>query len=149
MIFNLKIVTQAVEDLLKKNLSGYTIERNVPRNTDPNKAARDKGWIGIHKGETRYEPHTTGNSPYLVSIDIMVEIQAAGRDGADVEDRLEDAVQEVAGVLLDRQKNPTGLNLNRTVQFVEGFDVERDMNEDGPDIHWQAAIITIHAKARA
>lgn len=146
-ILNMKLVTQAVETLLNDNLDGYTIKRNVRRNKDPNMASREKGWIGIYKGEVKYEPFSTGTSPYLVSIDIPVEVQVTGRDGADVEDKLEDAIKEVCDVLISRSRN-SRLDIGGTVGMILGCDIEYQHNED-TERHHHAAIITLHAEARA
>lgn len=70
-------VTRAIESILKAGLTGYTIKRNPMQNTDPNVAARNKGWIGIYRGPLNYNSHTTGDTPWLADIHPLVEVQAA------------------------------------------------------------------------
>ena len=142
-MINLKTITQAIETLLNNNLEGYLIERNAERNVDPNKAARGSGWIGIYRGNVKYEPHTTGSTPWRALIELKVEVQRASmQSGADAEDKLEDSVEAVMDVLTANKK------LNNTVGTTVGYRIDYEFNSEEKIWH-HAGIITITAETRA
>ena len=141
-MINFKTILKGVESVLRDNLTGYTITRNEQRNTDPDLAAKNKGWIGIYRGALNYDSYATGSIPWLVSIEIKVEVQCASlQSGEDAEDRLQDAENEILGVLHDNKK------LDNTVDMTNGFDVEYEYN-DLEEIYHHAAIITLRSEAR-
>jgi len=144
-MINMKDITKAVKTILDDNLSDYIIERNPKRNEDPNIAARGKGWIGIYRGGLDYDAYTTGSTPWLAHPSLMVEIQAASLlSGADAEDRLQDAEEEIMDVLTANK------NLNGTVSMTMGYEVKYEYNEDEEaQIYFHAAIITIKTEVRA
>ncbi len=142
-MINFKDITQGVEKLLKDNLNGYAIVRNEERNVDPSVATQGKGWIGIYRGSLDYETATIGNIPWLVAIEIIVEVQAADmKSGAKAEDKLQDAEKEVLDVLVSDKK------LNSTVEMTNGYSIEYEYNAD-KNIYHHSALITIHAEKRA
>ncbi len=142
-MINFKDITQGVEKLLKDNLNGYAIVRNEERNIDPSVATQGKGWIGIYRGSLDYETATIGNIPWLVAIEIIVEVQAADmKSGAKAEDKLQDAEKEVLDVLVSDKK------LNSTVEMTNGYSIEYEYNKD-EQIYHHSALITIHAEKRA
>ena len=144
-MINMKDITKAVKKILDNNLSDYVIERNPKRNEDPNIAARGKGWIGVYRGGLDYDPHTTGSQPWLAHPSVMVEIQTASLlSGADAEDRLQDAEEEVMDVLTANK------NLSGTVSMTMGYEIKYEYNEDEEaQIYFHAAIITIKTEVRA
>jgi hypothetical protein len=141
-MINFKQITQAVENILKANTSGYTIERNAERNTDPNVAAKGNGWINITKGSLDFEAHTMSSTPWLVGIELKVEIQYADNEGWKCEDGLEDAVNKIMTVLTANPK------LEGYVNNSKGYRIDYEINE-GAKPHHQAAIITIQAEVRS
>lgn len=142
-MINYKDITRAIESILREDLTGYDIQRNPQRNTDPNIAARGKGWIGIYRGPLSYAAHTTGGSPWLVDIRPRVEVQAASmQSGADAEDRLEDAVKDVMDVLTANKK------LAGTVAMTNGYEITYEYNT-AEQVWHHAALITILAEVRA
>jgi len=142
-MINFKNITQAIETILNAQLSDYKIVRNELRNVDPNQATWGKGWIGIYRGKLDYEPHTTGATPWLVSADVIIEIQVASMtSGDDAEDKLQDAEQEVLNALV------TDLTLGGTVLMTNGFSIEYDYNED-EQVYYHAAVITVRGELRA
>lgn len=140
-MINIKTITQAVEDMLLEHTTGYYIERNAERNTDPNVAAKDKGWINILKGTIAYDSLTIGPTPWMATIDLKVEIQYADDIGDRAEDGLEDAVSEILGILNDHK------TLDGTVQMTMGYKIEYFINEGVRPFH-QAAVITLTAEVR-
>jgi len=142
-ILNLKYITMAVESILKNNLFGYTIERNPERNEDPNVAAKGSGWIGIYRGPVSYDAHTTGSTPWLVGVNIRVEVQVASmKSSEDAEDRLQDSEEEVLTVLNNNR------TLNGTVAMINGYDIDYEFNEE-ERIYFHASIIIIRAEVRS
>lgn len=142
-MLNLANVTKAVESILKRNLSNYSIERNPERNVDPSKAARGKGWIGIYRGPSSYNAYTTGSTPWLVDINIRVEIQVASmKSSEDAEDKLQEAEEEVLTVLTNNKK------LDNTVSQTLGYDIDYEFNEE-ERIYFHASIIIIRAEVRS
>jgi len=143
-MLNMKDITTAAKDLLEQNLQDYTIVRNAQRNMDANIAAMGKGWIGVYRGRIDYTPHTVGgNTPYLAEVEVIIEVQAASMEsGADAEDRLQDAEQDVLNILNDNKKLSGYVNQNM------GYDIEYEFNADETIWH-HAAIITARYEVRA
>ena len=150
-MINLKLITQAVETLLKDNLGvinsqaskdGYTIERNAARNSDPNIAARGKGWIGIYRAKLSYKPLTLNQ--WKANIDIDVELQVAHFKSGDIaEDMLQDGEQAILNVLTANK------NLSGTVGMTNGYDIDYQYNTDVQHgLYHHAAVITIEAEAQ-
>lgn len=143
-MINIKLVTQAIEDILNAGLSGYIITRNAERNVDPDLAAQSNGWIGIYRGKVDYESYAIGSTPWKVGIEPIVEVQAASfLSGEDAEDRLQDAEKAVLDVLVANK------NLNSTVGMTNGYSIEYEYNNQGKEVYFHAAIITIKAEARS
>ncbi len=141
---NRSTVARGIETILKENLEGYLIERNPERNEDPNVAARDKGWIGIFRGDADYEPARVSATPWRVTLTPRVEIQVASwESGEKCEENLEFAVNKVLTVL---NSNRT---LNGTVAMTVGYSVTDEVNRTQEGVYFQAAIITIKAEVRA
>jgi len=85
---------------------------------------------------------TIGNIPWLVAVDVIVEVQVADMgSGSEAEDRLQDAELEVLNVLTANKK------LNATVEMTHGYSIEYEYNDD-EHIYFHSAIITIHAEVR-
>lgn len=148
-MINLKRITQAIETLLKDNLGvvnsqaskdGYTIERNAARNSDPNIAARGKGWIGIYRAKLNYTPLTLNQ--WLASIEIDVELQVAHFQSGDIaEDRLQDGEKAILDVMT------ANLNLSGTVGMTNGYDVTYEYNADVQQgLYHHSSVITIKAE---
>jgi hypothetical protein len=128
-----KAILDAIQALLENNLDGYTITRNEPRNSDPNIAAKGKGWIGIYRGSLNYEPGriTTGSGRWNATMEPTIEIQtASGRSGADAEAKLQDA-------------NP---KLSNTVSMTNGYTIDYQYNSEAGELYHLSSIITIHTK---
>ena len=142
-MINFKTILQGVERVLLDNLTGYTIARNDPRNTDPDLAAKNKGWIGIYRGSLEYSAYAVGSIPWLVSVDTKVEVQVASmHSGEDAENKLQDAETEILTVLNNNKK------LNNTVDMTNSFEIEYEYN-DLEEIYHHAAIITIRSELRS
>lgn len=151
-MINLKIITQAVETLLKDNLGeynsanslddGFTIQRNAARNTDPNIAVRGQGWIGIYRAKLSYEPLTTAQ--WLANIEIDIELQVADfRSGDDAENRLQDGEQVILNLLTANR------TLSGTVAMTKGYNINYEYNSDTQQsIYHHSSIITILAEAQ-
>ncbi len=143
-MINFSDITKAIETLLKANLTGYVITRNEGRNDDYNRAAQAEGWIGIYRGSLDYEPGFMGDRPWLVSVDVVVELQVASFiSGSDAEDLLQAKEEAVLDILTDNKK------LGSTVDMTNGYTIEYEYNADTEQgVYLQAAIITIHAEVR-
>lgn len=142
---NFKAITQGVESLLRENLSSYDylIERNPIRPDDPYKAAQSLAWVGIYRGTLEYNSHTTGNQPFLVEIEVVIEIQVASLESAeDAEDKLCDAEIAILNILKTDKK------LNSTVDHINGYGIEYEMNE-AEATFYQSSIITVRAEVRS
>ena len=142
-MINFSIITAAVEKILRDGLSGYSIERNEKRNEDPSIAAQGKGWIGIYRGRLIYDPHTTGNRPWKVGVEVIVEAQAAHMgSGEDVEAAITAAENEILNVLNNNK------NLDRTVLHTMGYEIAYEYNTQ-EEFYYQSALITVKAEVRA
>lgn len=143
-MLNFATVTSALETLLNANLTGYSINRNAPRNTDPNVPARQQnGWINIQRNKLNYVGYSTGPQPWLGTPSIRVEIQVSSREsGSDAEDMLQSAEAEVLSVIAADK------NIGGTVAIIKGFDISYEYN-DSTEIYHHAAIITINMEVRA
>ena len=142
-MINLSEITAAVENLLKSGLSGYSIHRNAARNTNADLAARGSGWINVMRGSVDYRAHSIGDLPWMASIQVTVEVQAASMSSAeDAEDRLQNAEKAVLDVLTGDKK------LGNTVDMTNGYSIKYEYNAQ-EKIYHHAAIITIKAEARA
>jgi len=138
-----KAILDAIQALLENNLDGYTITRNEPRNSDPNIAAKGKGWIGIYRGSLNYEPGriTTGAGRWNATMEPTIEIQtASGRSGADAEAKLQDAEYEILELL---DANP---KLSNTVSMTNGYKIDYQYNSEAGELYHLSSIITIHTK---
>ena len=143
-MINRSEITKGIETVLKENVTGYLIERNPERNEDPNVAGRDKGWIGIYRGDAEYDPMRIGVTPWRVQLTPRIEIQVASWDsGEECEEKLEFAVKEIITVL---NANRT---LNGTVNMTVGYTVTDEVNKTVEGVYFQAAIITIKAEVKA
>jgi len=143
-MINFSDITQAIETLLTDNLTGYDITRNDERNEDYNRPANAVAWVGIYRGSVDYESYAVGSVPWLASVDTVVEIQVASMiSGADAENKLQDAEEEVMDILTANKK------LSDTVNMTNGYSVEYEYNADTDIGVWlQASIITIHSEVR-
>lgn len=134
-------ITSAVEDMLDEHTADYTITRNDARNEDPNVAAKGNGWIGIWSGDEEYEAYCTGPNPWLVNLDITIEVQYAHfSDAKEAEDQIERAKNEILGIIGD---HPT---LDGTVTEITGIRVNRERNQVA-GYHY-AAVITVRVLTR-
>ncbi|MBW2638371.1 MAG: hypothetical protein JRC86_12830 [Deltaproteobacteria bacterium] len=108
-------------------------------------AGTKKGWIGIYAGPTSIETHTTGSQPYLVHPRVRVEVQVAStKSGEDAEDRLENAIEEIWGVMAAVANRTLGGYVGTSI--VEK--IEREYNADTQIWHY-AGILTIKGETRA
>lgn len=142
-MINFKDITQAIETLLNQNLTGYTITRNARRNSSPDIAAQNKGWIGIYRNAISYEPYGTGSQKWMTKIAIDVEIQVANMEsGEKTEDQLQDAEKEVLDLLTANK------TIGGTVAMTNGYEINYEFNAD-EEIYFHSAIITIRAEVKA
>ena len=143
-MLNHKLVTQAIESLLRKNLTGYIIQRNEERNNDPNICLQaGTGWIGIYRGSISYNAAVISSRPWLVDVNPIIEVQVASvLSGEDAEDRLQDAEKEVLDVL------NANYTLDGTVSHTSGYSITYEYNNQ-EQIYYHSAAITINAEARA
>lgn len=141
-MMNYKTVLDALEALLRDNLTGYIITRNRQRNDDPNIAATNKGWIGIYRGNIEYEPARigTGNN-WDTKLYPKIEIQTASTKNETAEDKLNNAEQEILN-LLDSNKK-----ISNTVGMTNGYSIEYQVNTGVKDFYHLSAIITINAQS--
>lgn len=141
-MIDVSAITMAVEDMLNEHTAGYDITRNDARNEDPNVAAKDNGWIGIWSGDEDYEAYSTGPSPWLVHIEVIIEVQYAHfTDAKAAEEKIEAAKNEILGIVGD---HPT---LDSTVTQITGIRVTRLRNQESAGYHY-ALRITVLADAR-
>jgi hypothetical protein len=142
-MINYSDITKGIETILRNNLSGYTITRNDKRLDNPSVAAKNKGWIGIYRGPVNYDAYAIGARVWICTARPIVEVQAVSmKSGADAEDKLESAVDEVMECL---NSNRT---LNSTVLMSMGYEIRYEFNAD-TDVWYHSAIITITAEVRA
>ena len=122
-ILDTSTITKAVENMLKKNLSGYIIERNERKNVDPNKCTLRKGLIGIYTDEDLYEAYTIGSRPWKLYSSFFINIQVAdARSGAKCEEKLKDAIKEIVDILeADR-------TLDGTVACIMNYRIKYEYN---------------------
>jgi len=143
---NLADITKAIEQTCIDNLDGYIIERNGRKSVDPNEADIGTAWLGIYRGGLDYVAHTTGTKPWLAQVEIILVLMATGYDGADAEDKLQEAERDVVSLFLDPTKG--NLDLGGTVDMVMGSNIEY-VFDDADEIYWHSAKITIKAEVRA
>jgi hypothetical protein len=142
-MLNYSQITKAIEDLLRNNLKGYKITRNEGRNEDPNQALGKAGWIGIYRGTHDYNSHTTGSTPWLVSVMPLIEVQVADvSSGASAEDKLERAIKEITDILTANK------SLNNTIAHTKGYKIDYQYQKL-EQIYFHSAVITIKGECRA
>jgi hypothetical protein len=147
-MINFKNITQAAETLLIQNVGDdYVIERNAVRAADAFRVMRDgkKGWIGIYRGNLKYDAHTVGATPWMVQVRFVLEIQVASVKSADdCEDKLCDAEKEIIDIL---ETNRKGGKIGGYVDNIIGYEIDYEMNE-AEATYYQAALITVIAEVR-
>lgn len=140
---NMKNITRGLETILKRNLTGYAIERNPERPEDPFKASTKEAWIGIYRGTLESAPHTTGDI-WLANPTVTVEVQVASmKSQEDAEDRLCDAEVEVRRIL----RQPENKTIGGYVDTILSHTVEYQFNDTG-NVYYHSALITIECEAR-
>ena len=144
-MINFSDITQAVENILKSDTAGYTIERCSTRNTDPNVAATGKGHINIYKGSIDHDAHTTGSRRWKATVETKIEIQCADNEGWQADDSLEDSVQEILGIIDTESKKASPFEGD--IGHITGFRIEYETNQ-GAEMYHVAAIITIRSEIR-
>lgn len=146
-MINFRDITKALETQIKNyntDAQPYTIVRNKVENHDPNIAAG--GWIGIYRDSVGYSPHSTGPHPWLTSIDIRIEIQAASiASEEDCEKKL-DAI-----VLFVMQATESDRSIGGYVAIVKEYNIDYDDSfaVDQLQTFYQYATITITAEVRS
>lgn len=121
---NVASITQAIEEMLGDALdigqAGVIIERSAEERLTPTL----HGWVGIYRDGIDYPARTLGmGSGYrnqLVRITLLVQ-ESDPSSGDECEDRLEDLMQKVVGVLLS---DPS---LKGTVQTLDAFTVRYEL----------------------
>lgn len=143
-ILNQSDITKAIQSIFQQNLPGYIITRNEPINVDPNLPRQaGNGWIGIYRGNEGYNAHTIGNMPWLVDVNPRIVVQVVSvLSGSDAENRLQDCIEEIIGVLNDNKR------LNNTIAMSLGYDITYQYN-DTQDIYFHQATIIINGQVRA
>lgn len=146
-MINFKDLTKALEEQVKNyNTSAqpYIIVRNKSENKDPSIAAN--GWVGIYRDSLNYEPHSTGDTPWLAEPIIRIEIQSASfSNEEDCEKRLDDIVTFVMEAL------ESDRTISGNVAMITGYSIEYDDNFMTEQIQtfFQFATITITCEVRA
>lgn len=137
-------VTKAIEDLLRRKLTGFIITRNERKNDDPNKClAPGEGWLGIYRNKIDYNAHAIGSRPWLVDPEPIINIQVASIvSGQDAEDRLQDAEKKVVDILEGDR------TLGDTVHTILGYSMDYEYNTD-TNIYFHGVNIHIKAQTRA
>lgn len=138
-------ITKAVESQLRANLDAkYTITRNEAFEYDPNRTAPD-AWIGIYRAPIEYEAHTTGATPWLGKIGILILVTVTHvYTGAALEEALEFAVKEV----LDACE--TDRTFDGNVSIITGYEINYDLPDFEKAEHYmQTARITVNTEVRA
>ena len=146
-MINFRNITKAIEDILNEyntTNQNYIIERNSQENTDESKAYQ--GWIGIYRDRVRYEPYTTGSTPYNCEVTPRILVQAADRHSAEnCEEKLDNIVDFVLNAI---QSDRT---IKGYVGMLQEFDIEYDDNFSNDDLrtYIQTATIelTFHVRA--
>ena len=140
---DLNAITSAVEQLIKDNLDGYTVERNPRRNTSPDRAASGKGWIGIYVDRDEYVPWATGPQ-WQALVDVVIEYQYAHSNTLECEKQIQAGKNELLTLILGTRENRTLLN---TVDIIVGIPIDYEKNEDY-ETNYQAALIKIQTESR-
>ena len=144
-MINFSDITQAFENVLKSETAGYTIERCSTRNTDPNIAAQGNGHINVYKGSIDHDAYTTGSRRWKAMVETKIEIQCADNEGWRADDSLEDAVQEILGIIDTESKKAAPFE--GEAGNVNGFRIEYETNQ-GAEMYHVAAIITVRSEIR-
>ena len=145
-MINFSDITQAVENVLKSGTAGYTIERCSTRNQDPNAAAKGNGHISIYKGSIDHDAYTTGSRRWNAKIETIIEIQCADNEGWQADDALENAVQEILGIIDTEAKKQAG-PFDGQIGHINGIRIDYETNADAEMYH-VAAKITIRSEIR-
>lgn len=135
---NIANVTQAVFEMLRDapDVGGKGVM--VSRSEEPNETPTLHGWVGVYRDRIDYPTRTLGlGGGYrnqLIRLFLLVQATDAS-SGSECEDRLEELLQKVIGVLLS---DPT---LKGTVDTLDEFSVIHQSYEKSGGMYMQKARI--------
>jgi len=142
-MINLSIITKALQDQLNNNvqireiLNGQEVVRGELINMDVNRTP----WIGVYRGNVKYEPRTLGSmNNWEASPSVKVIIQAVHLESAEqCEVDLEGYVQNVLDAVI------ADTTIGGTIDMITSYDVEVGYIEtDRSTISFQGASITFN-----
>jgi len=142
-MINLSIITKALQDQLNSNvdvkefLNGKEVIRGEVINMDVNETP----WVGVYRGNVKYEPRTLGSmNNWEASPSIRVIVQASHLSSAEqCEIDLEGYVQKILDAVID------DTTIGGTVDMINSYDVEVGYIEtDRSTVHFQGASITFN-----
>lgn len=146
-MINVSNVTQALKTILNDNvnikefLKGEVVVGEFV-NADPNQAP----WIGIYRGDVRYEPRTLGrgSDEWQATLSLRILVQNTHlSSGEECEKGLEGYVKHVLDAVWS---DPT---ISNTVDMVNGFNIEYTYSEiDRRSLHFQSAVITVELEVK-
>lgn len=123
-----------LEEAAEVGVKGVLIERSA----EPRMTATPHGWVGVYRERIDYPPRTLGlGAGYrnqLIRLFLLVQ-ESDPTSGDECEDRLEELLQNVIGVLLS---DPT---LKGTVQTLDEFSVVHESYDKNDGIFVQMARI--------
>lgn len=137
-------VTDALESLLSRKLTGFIITTNEKKNTDPNIClGPGEGWIGIYMNTEDYAAHVIGNRPWLLDLEPFINIQVASLvSGRDASKRLQKAKEKVINVL------ETDRTIGNTVDMILGYSMDYEYN-DAQEIYFNGVNVRIKCQVRS
>lgn len=142
-MINFNNITKALESILNNNIDvlEFMNKRKVVVGEVINYDINVTPWIGIYRGEVKYEPRTLGSTNNWEGYpSIRVIVQAVDLESAyNCEEKLEGYVKKIIDAVLD------DTTLGGTVDMVTDFKVEQGYIEtENASTHFQGASITIN-----
>jgi len=142
-MINLSVITKALQEQLNSNIQVRDIlgSREVVRGELINMDVNMTPWVGVYRGNVKYEPRTLGSMNNWEALpSIRVIVQASHLSSAEqCEIDLEGYVQKILDAVID------DTTLGGTVDIITSYDVEVGYIEtDRSTVHFQGASITFN-----
>lgn len=135
---NVATITQAVLEMLRDAPDVGVAGVEVERSCEPRMTPTAHGWVGVYRERIDYPARTLGMGGgyrnQLIRLFLLVQ-ETDMTSGAECENRLEELLQKVIGVLLS---DPT---LKGTVQTLDEFSVSHESYDKSDGVYMQMARI--------
>ena len=142
-MINLSLVTKALQEQLNNDPNVRDIigiDKEVVRGEMINMDVNQAPWIGIYRGDVKYEPRTLGSmNNWEAFPTVKIIVQASDlRSAENCEDNLESYVKTIIDAII------SDTTINGTVDMINSYSIEAGYIEtERSNIHFQGASITL------